>query len=137
MGEPGKRDADGPGLSPVPTPSARRDAEVGDRAGGRHHSVRVPQGAVFTRTELKHREQDQMDQLADRMKIELGVLALRAVATTQGSNVGDAESAMVSTARFWRNCRRRRLSGAGHRPSEIVGEPARPRTMSCCEMVMS
>ncbi|MGA9367372.1 MAG: SLBB domain-containing protein, partial [Steroidobacteraceae bacterium] len=67
---------------------------VVERAGGLTQYA-FPQGAVFTRTELKRREQDQMDQLAQRMKIELGVLALRAVATTQGSNVGGAESAMV------------------------------------------
>jgi protein involved in polysaccharide export with SLBB domain len=65
-----------------------------DRAGGlTPYAFR--QGAVFTRAELKQREQQQMDQLADRMKIELGVLALRAVATSQGSNVGNASNAMI------------------------------------------
>jgi protein involved in polysaccharide export with SLBB domain len=67
---------------------------VMDRAGGLTPYA-FPQGAVFTRVELKQREQEQMDQLAERMKIELGVLALRAVATSQGSNVGNASNAMI------------------------------------------
>jgi protein involved in polysaccharide export with SLBB domain len=65
-----------------------------ERAGGLTQ-YSFPQGSVFTRVELRDREQQQMDQLAQRMKIELGVLALRAVATTQGGNVGGAESAMI------------------------------------------
>jgi polysaccharide biosynthesis/export protein len=65
-----------------------------ERAGGLTQFA-FPRGSVFTRTELKMREQEQMDLLASRMKIELGVLALRAVATTQGGNVGNAESALV------------------------------------------
>jgi polysaccharide biosynthesis/export protein len=65
-----------------------------DRAGGLTPYA-FPQGALFTRVELKQREQQQMDQLAERMKIELGVLALRAVATSQGSNVGNASNAMI------------------------------------------
>jgi polysaccharide biosynthesis/export protein len=65
-----------------------------ERAGGLTQFA-FPQGSVFTRTELKVREQEQMDLLAQRMKIELGVLALRAVATAQGGNVGNAESALV------------------------------------------
>ncbi len=54
-----------------------------ERAGGLTQYA-FPQGAVFTRVELKQREQQQMDQLAQRMKVELGVLALRAVATSAG-----------------------------------------------------
>ena len=65
-----------------------------ERAGGLTQFA-FPQGSVFTRTELKVREQQQMDLLASRMKIELGVLALRAVATAQGGNVGNSESALV------------------------------------------
>ncbi|HEV2270382.1 MAG TPA: SLBB domain-containing protein [Steroidobacteraceae bacterium] len=67
---------------------------VVERAGGLTQFA-FPQGAVFTRVELKEREQQEMDLLAQRMKIELGVLALRAVATTQGANVGNAQSALV------------------------------------------
>jgi polysaccharide biosynthesis/export protein len=67
---------------------------VVERAGGLTEYA-FPQGAVFTRTELRDREQQEMDLLAQRMKIELGVLALRAVATTQGGNVGNASSALI------------------------------------------
>ncbi|MGH8318465.1 MAG: SLBB domain-containing protein [Steroidobacteraceae bacterium] len=65
-----------------------------ERAGGLTQYA-FPQGAVFTRTELQQREQKQMDQLAARMKIELGVLALRAVATAQGANVGGATNSLI------------------------------------------
>jgi polysaccharide biosynthesis/export protein len=65
-----------------------------DRAGGLTPYA-FAQGAVFTRTELQRREQQQMDDLAARMKVELGVLALRAVATTQSSNVGNATNALI------------------------------------------
>jgi polysaccharide export outer membrane protein len=64
------------------------------RAGGLTRYA-FPQGAVFTRVELKRREQQEMNLLAERMKIELGVLALRAVATTQGSSVGNATNALI------------------------------------------
>jgi polysaccharide biosynthesis/export protein len=62
-----------------------------ERAGGLTQYA-FPQGAVFTRVELKEREQEQMDQLAARMKVELGVLALRAVVSTAGSNGGSAST---------------------------------------------
>jgi polysaccharide biosynthesis/export protein len=65
-----------------------------DRAGGLTRYA-FPQGAVFTRVELKEREQQQMDQLAARMKVELGVLALRAVATSTGGSTGNASSALI------------------------------------------
>lgn len=64
------------------------------RAGGLT-TYAFPQGAVFTRVDLKRREQQEMDQLTQRMKIELGVLALRAVATTQGNGVGNASNALI------------------------------------------
>ena len=64
------------------------------RAGGLTQYA-FPQGAVFTRVELKQREQQQMDDLAQRMRVELGVLALRAVATSAGANTGNAESALI------------------------------------------
>lgn len=65
-----------------------------ERAGGLTRYA-FPQGAVFTRVELKQREQQEMNQLAERMKVELGVLALRAVATTQGNGIGNASSALA------------------------------------------
>jgi polysaccharide biosynthesis/export protein len=67
---------------------------VVERAGGLTEYA-FPQGAVFTRAELREREQEQMNQLADRMKIELGVLALRAVATSSGGSVSGADGALV------------------------------------------
>ncbi|MHB8814263.1 MAG: SLBB domain-containing protein [Steroidobacteraceae bacterium] len=67
---------------------------VVERAGGLTQYA-FPQGAVFTRVELKNREQQEMNLLAERMKVELGVLALRAVATTSGGNVGNASSALI------------------------------------------
>jgi polysaccharide biosynthesis/export protein len=65
-----------------------------ERAGGLTQYA-FPQGAVFTRVELRQREQQQMNDLAQRMKVELGVLALRAVATSSGGNTGNAESALI------------------------------------------
>jgi polysaccharide biosynthesis/export protein len=67
-----------------------------ERAGGLTEYA-FPQGAVFTRVELKDREQQQMDMLAQRMRVELGVLALRAVATSSGSSAGggDASNALI------------------------------------------
>jgi protein involved in polysaccharide export with SLBB domain len=66
-----------------------------ERAGGLTPYA-FPEGAVFTRTELKEREQDEMNLLAQRMKVELSVLALRAMVTsTGGSSGGNAESSMV------------------------------------------
>lgn len=65
-----------------------------ERAGGLTQYA-FPQGAVFTRMELKQREQAQMDDLAQRMRVELGVLALRAVATSSGGNAGNASSALI------------------------------------------
>jgi polysaccharide biosynthesis/export protein len=67
------------------------------RAGGLTQYA-FPQGAVFTRTELRQREQEQMDELAQRMRVELGVLALRAVATGSGSasgGGGNAENGLI------------------------------------------
>ena len=65
-----------------------------ERAGGLTQYA-FPQGAVFTRVELRRREQQQMDQLAQRMKVELGVLALRAVATSAGGNAANGSSALI------------------------------------------
>jgi len=65
-----------------------------ERAGGLTPYA-FPQGAVFTRVELQQREQQQMDDLAARMKIELSVLALRAVATTQGGGFGNAQNGLI------------------------------------------
>jgi polysaccharide biosynthesis/export protein len=53
------------------------------RAGGLTDYAFV-EGAVFTREELKRREQDQIDLLATRMQRDLAVLALQATAANQG-----------------------------------------------------
>jgi polysaccharide biosynthesis/export protein len=65
-----------------------------DRAGGLTQWA-FPQGAVFTRTGLKQREQQEMDLLAQRMQVELGVLALRASATSTGINIGAGANTMI------------------------------------------
>lgn len=67
---------------------------VVERAGGLTEYA-FPQGAVFTRAELRAREQEEMNLLAERMRVELGVLALRAVATSTGGSAGGADSALI------------------------------------------
>lgn len=52
------------------------------RAGGLTDSA-FPQGSVFTREELKKREQEQMDMLATRMQTDLAALALEGAAANQ------------------------------------------------------
>ena len=65
-----------------------------ERAGGLTPWA-FPQGAVFTRTELQQREQHEMNLLAQRMRIELGVLALRASVTATGGAAGAAANSMI------------------------------------------
>jgi len=65
-----------------------------ERAGGLTKWA-FPQGAVFTRVELKRHEQHEMDNLAQRMRIELGVLALRASVTATGGAPGAAANTMI------------------------------------------
>jgi protein involved in polysaccharide export with SLBB domain len=59
------------------------------RAGGLT-SLAFPQGSVFTRLELKEREKQQLDKLAERLQSDLAATALQAAATTQGSGAGQA-----------------------------------------------
>jgi protein involved in polysaccharide export with SLBB domain len=68
--------------------------QVIERAGGLTRWA-FPQGAVFTRVELQRREQQEMDLLAQRMKVELGVLALRASATSTGFSIGAGANTMI------------------------------------------
>ena len=49
------------------------------RAGGMTEFA-FPEGSVFTRTELKKREQEQMDMLAERLQTDLAALALEGAA---------------------------------------------------------
>ncbi len=65
-----------------------------ERAGGLTQWA-FPQGAVFTRVELKQREQQEMDLLAQRMRVELGVLALRASATATGAAAGAGANTLI------------------------------------------
>lgn len=65
-----------------------------ERAGGLTPWA-FPLGAVFTRQEIQIREQNEMDLLAQRMQVELGVLALRATATATGNTGGSGANAMI------------------------------------------
>ena len=53
-----------------------------NRAGGLT-AYAFPEGCVFTRDELKRREQQQLDLLADRMQRDLAILALQSAAANQ------------------------------------------------------
>jgi polysaccharide export outer membrane protein len=60
------------------------------RAGG-FTAAAFPEGAVFVREDLKTREKEQLDLLANRMQGDLGALALEAVASSAvGSSGGSA-----------------------------------------------
>jgi polysaccharide export outer membrane protein len=70
-----------PGIYPIRRGETLRS--VLDRAGGLT-SLAFPEGSVFTRVELKTREQEQIDRLAERLQSDLAAAALRAVAANQG-----------------------------------------------------
>jgi polysaccharide export outer membrane protein len=55
---------------------------VVSRAGGLT-TYAFPEGSVFTRAELKRREQEQLDLLAERMQRDLALLALQSAAANQ------------------------------------------------------
>jgi polysaccharide biosynthesis/export protein len=57
-------------------------SSVLDRAGGLSNYA-FAEGSVFTRDELKKREQEQLNLLADRLQSDLSTLALRGVAANQ------------------------------------------------------
>lgn len=61
------------------------------RAGGLT-DLAFPEGAVFTREELRKREQQQIDELAERLKHDLAIVALESVAASQGQGGGAAIS---------------------------------------------
>lgn len=61
------------------------------RAGGLTEFA-FAEGSVFTRTELKRREQEQLDGLAERLRRDLAVLALQSVAASQGNGGASAIS---------------------------------------------
>jgi protein involved in polysaccharide export with SLBB domain len=70
-----------PGTYPIQRGETLRS--VLDRAGGLT-KLAFPQGAVFTRRELKEREQQQLDRLAERLQSDLASAALQAATANQG-----------------------------------------------------
>jgi len=70
-----------PGNFPIQRGETLRS--VLERAGGLT-SLAFPSGSVFTRLELREREQEQIDRLADRLQSDLASAALRAAAANQG-----------------------------------------------------
>jgi polysaccharide export outer membrane protein len=76
---------------------------VVDRAGGLTQFAFV-EGSVFTRTELKVREQEQLDRLAVRLRTEIAEVALMGVRAQQGSapsaiSVGETLLHQLQTAK--------------------------------------
>ena len=70
-----------PGNYPIQRGETLRS--VLDRAGGLTN-LAFPSGSVFTRIELKEREQQQINRLADRLQSDLAATALQATAANQG-----------------------------------------------------
>lgn len=70
-----------PGIYPITRGETLRS--VLDRAGGLT-KLASPDGAVFTRVELREREQLQVDHLAERLQSDLAATALQAAAANQG-----------------------------------------------------
>jgi protein involved in polysaccharide export with SLBB domain len=71
-----------PGVYPIQRGETLRS--VLERAGGLT-SLAFPSGSVFTRIELKEREQQQIDRLAERLQSDLAATALQAAAANQAS----------------------------------------------------
>jgi polysaccharide biosynthesis/export protein len=70
-----------PGIYPIQRGETLRS--VLDRAGGLT-ALAFPSGTVFTRKELREREQEQIDRLAERLQGDLAAAALSAAAANQG-----------------------------------------------------
>jgi protein involved in polysaccharide export with SLBB domain len=70
-----------PGIYPIQRGETMRS--VLERAGGLT-TLASPDGAVFTRVELREREQQQLDRLAERLQSDLAATALQATAANQG-----------------------------------------------------
>ncbi len=75
-----------PGKYPIRTGETLH--EVLDRAGGLTGQA-FPEGSAFTRSDLKVLEQQQLDRLAERMRVDLVSLSMQAARAGQG-NAGDA-----------------------------------------------
>jgi polysaccharide biosynthesis/export protein len=67
------------------------------RAGG-FTSLAFPGGAVFIREELKKREKDQLELLANRLQSDLASLSLEAIASSSATNSGGGGSAAQGLA---------------------------------------
>ncbi len=65
------------------------------RAGG-FTDIAFPEGAVFIREELKKREKDQLELLANRLQSDLAALSLEAVASSAAVANSDARSGSAS-----------------------------------------
>jgi len=65
------------------------------RAGGLTDFA-FPEGSVFTRDELKKREQEQIDMLSDRMQRDLALLALQNTAASAATGTGGGGAAALS-----------------------------------------
>jgi protein involved in polysaccharide export with SLBB domain len=90
-----------PGRYPIQRGETLRS--VLDRAGGLT-TLAFPSGSVFTRVELKEREQRQIDQLAQRMQSDLTVTAMQAAVANQGQagqalSVGQSLLAQLKSAK--------------------------------------
>jgi protein involved in polysaccharide export with SLBB domain len=70
-----------PGIYPIQRGETLRS--VLNRAGGLT-SLAFPSGSVFTRVELREREQQQIDRLVERMQSDLAVTAMQAAVANQG-----------------------------------------------------
>jgi polysaccharide export outer membrane protein len=71
-----------PGIYPIQRGETLRSVLA--RAGGLT-KLAFPDGCVFTRLELREREQEQLDRLAERLQGDLASAALQAAAANQGS----------------------------------------------------
>jgi polysaccharide export outer membrane protein len=67
---------------------------VVERAGGLT-DLAFPEGSVFTRVELKQREQDQLNRFADRMRLDIAEEALEAA---RGNSGGSASALSIGQA---------------------------------------
>jgi protein involved in polysaccharide export with SLBB domain len=79
-----------PGLYPIQRGETLR--QVLQRAGGLS-DLAFPNGAVFTREELRRREQAQLDRLSERLRRDLAVLALQGAQS--GTGAGNLQSLSV------------------------------------------
>lgn len=70
-----------PGVYPIQRGETLRS--VLERAGGLTN-LAFPEGSVFTRVELREREQTQIDRLAERLQSDLTVTAMQAAVANQG-----------------------------------------------------